>query len=300
MPLAPIALFTFRRPEHTRRTLAALANNPEFLHSPLHIFCDGARRPADDAAVEETRQVVRAWPHPENTVHESPANRGLAASIIAGVTALCAQYGRVIVVEDDLVVAPLFLDFLNRGLETYADKSQVMQISGHMFDVELPAEGGDSLFLPFTTSWGWGTWRRAWALFDQDMKSFGRIAGDQALRRQFDLYNAYPYVEMLKKQRAGEIDSWAIRWYLSVFSQNGLVLYPRLSLVDNQGLDGSGTHGASSGNAKTFNLPDTALRIDTIGLAVDRHAFEAIGKSMRAARGMPRLAFDWLRRNITR
>jgi hypothetical protein len=242
MSLAPIALFTFKRPKHTLRTLEALACNPEFTNSPLHVFCDGARRPDEESAVLETRQLVRAWPHPHKTIHESPGNRGLAASIIEGVSRLCDSHGRVIVVEDDLVVSPVFLDFLNRALDHYVDEPRVMQLSGHMFAVDFPPGTPEAVFLPFTTSWGWATWQRAWSQFDPDMRAFYPLRADRAMRRRFDLDNAYPYFEMLQKQRAGEIDSWAIRWYLSVFTAGGIVLYPRDSLVSNDGFDGSGTN----------------------------------------------------------
>jgi hypothetical protein len=257
--LAPIALFTFKRPEHTQRTLEALARNPEFTRSELHIFCDGSRRPSEDAAVEATREVARRFPHSEKTLHEAPANRGLAASIVDGVGRLCEQYGRVIVVEDDLVVAPVFLDFLNRGLDRYETDERVMQISGHMFPVDLQVNDSDAVFLPFTTSWGWATWQRAWKHFDPTMKSFGALATDRSLRKRFNLGNAYPYYSMLKKQKAGVIDSWAIRWYLSVFMQDGLALYPRRSLVSNEGFDGSGmncgvvSNGSQDASAMEFS-----------------------------------------------
>lgn len=250
--LAPIALFTFKRPEHTRRTLQALARNPEFAHSALHIFCDGSRRADEDAAVEATREVVRLWAHPGKMVYESPVNRGLAASITDGVSRLCAAHGRVIVVEDDLVVAPVFLDFMNRALIRYADDSRVMQISGHMYPVDLSAADSDAVFLPFITSWGWATWQRAWVNYDPNMAAFEQVATDRALRRRFDLENAYPFFNMLKKQRLGLIDSWAIRWYLSVFMRDGLVLYPRQTLVSNEGFDGSGTNcGVQAGFSDT-------------------------------------------------
>jgi hypothetical protein len=246
--LAPIALFVFKRPEHTRRTLEALARNPEFADSPLHVFCDGSRRPGDDAAVLATREVVRNWAHPRKAIHAAPGNRGLAASIIEGVSRLCASYGRVIVVEDDLVVAPVFLDFLNRALDRYSDEPQVMQVSGHMFPVDLAVGHPDAVFMPFITSWGWATWHRAWQCFDSTAAEFERLSKDRALRRRFDLDDCYPYFRMLKKQKAGLIDSWAIRWYLSVFMRNGLVLYPSRSLVSNEGFDGTGTHCGSEDN----------------------------------------------------
>ena len=300
MAYAPIALFTFKRPAHTLRTLRALDLNPEFRHSALHIFCDASRRPDEDDAVGATRQIVRGWAHPHKTVHEAPANRGLAASIIGGVTALCADHGRVIVVEDDLVVAPVFLDFLNRALDTYADDPRVMQVSGHMFPVELDAGGHDAVFLPFTTSWGWATWQRAWASFDPDMKGYEELAADRSMRKRFDLENAYPYFAMLKKQKAGKIDSWAIRWYLSVFMREGLVLYPRRSLVSNEGFDGSGTHGANTRKRLLLQLPTKSVSINTISTAIDIDVNRRLLNHLRAARGTIRNLNDWYQRSFVR
>ena len=144
-------------------------------------------------------------------------------------------------VEDDLRISPVFLDYMNRALDRYEDDQRVMQISGHMFPVDLPDEV-DAVFLPFTTSWGWATWRRAWEKFDPDMHALETLKHNRSMRIKFDLDGAYPYYRMLQQQVAGRKDSWAIRWYLSVFSSDGIVLYPKESMVDNRGFDGSGTH----------------------------------------------------------
>lgn len=297
--LAPIALFTFKRPIHTQRTLEALSRNPEFERSALHVFCDGARHAGEDAAVQATRAIVREWPHPNKTLHEAAVNRGLAASIIEGVGQLCATHGRVIVVEDDLVVAPAFLDFLNRALDRYANEPQVMQISGHMFPLDVPARHADAVFLPFTTSWGWATWQRAWTNFRSDMAGFESIAGDRAMRRRFNVDNSYPYFAMLKNQRAGKIDSWAINWHLSVFMKNGLSLYPRRSLVSNEGFDGSGTHcGVESemGVAVQPDLSQTDWRFPDVGL--DAQTFAAVAAHLRAQNSLWKRARRQLRARL--
>ena len=297
--LVPIALFAFRRPEHTRRTLEALASNPEFAQSPLHIFCDGSRGAADEAAVLATRAVVRSWTHRNKTIIEASANRGLAASIIDGVTRLCASHGNVIVVEDDLVVAPVFLDFVNRALEVYADEPRVMQVSGHMFAVDLPPGGPDAVFMPFTTSWGWATWQRAWAQFDPQMRAFERLQADRVLRRRFDLDHAYPYFEMLKKQKVGKIDSWAIRWYLSVFNADGLVLYPRRSLVNNEGFDGSGTNcdGLTGGGDR-----DLCIAVDLLerlpDVVLDARAFQLVSAILRSQNTLVERTTRYLKRRL--
>lgn len=242
MVLAPIAVFAYKRPDHLRRTLEALSRCEFADRSRLFIFSDGPKTEAETGAVAEVRTLARsrAWCADVEVV-EQECNRGLANSVMQGVTQLCDRFERVVVVEDDLVVSPNFLIYMNEALERYEDEPRVMQVSGYMFDVELDIEE-DALFLPFVTSWGWGTWKRAWRYFDPNMRGFEELDRSTELRKKFNLGGAYDYFDQLQRQRAGLIDSWAIRWNLSVFQNNGLVLYPRRSLVQNIGFDGSGTH----------------------------------------------------------
>jgi hypothetical protein len=242
--LAPIALFTFKRPHHTQRTLEGLATNPDFMNSPLFVFCDGARNAGEADATRESRRVVTNFQHPRKTVVEAPTNLGLANSIISGVTRLCNEFGRVIVVEDDLVVSPAFLNYMNTALDKYASDERVLQVTAHMWPVKVACKS-DAFFMPITNSLGWGTWKRAWDKFDRDAALWPSIAKDPARLRQFDLGGRFPFSEMLKKQLRGATDSWAIRWYLTVFACNGLVLYPAKSLLVNIGFDDAGTHSSS-------------------------------------------------------
>jgi len=238
---APIALFTFKRPEHTRRTLESLAQNSEFLDSPLFVYSDGSRNEGEVDQVEETRRLVRDWPHPMKTIIEREKNWGLANSVIAGVSDLCKRFGRVIVVEDDLIVSPIFLNYMNTSLDRYMYEPKVMQISGHMFPVDIISKD-DAVMLPFTTSWGWATWSRAWKLFDPNMAGFEVLKNNKKLRKKFDFDGGYPCFKMLESQSAGRVDSWAVRWYLSVFLNEAYALYPTHSLVKNEGDDETATH----------------------------------------------------------
>lgn len=261
---APIALFIYRRPSHLKKTIESLQTCEEFWLSPIYVFADGAKDPTDIPAVLETRSVARELlgERAHYVVHDR--NRGLAESIIQGVSDLCERFGKVIVVEDDLVVAPSFLRFLNGALDRYAHEPRVMQVSGHMFDVPELFGQSEALFLPMTTSWGWGTWKRAWDHFDVNANGWNECLADADWRKSFDLGGRYPYSRMLREQMKGEVDSWAIRWYFSVFNNSGLVLFPPWSLVQNHGMDGSGTHGRSrrrvfdgrSGPTMTFRYPD--------------------------------------------
>lgn len=245
-PCAPIAFFAYKRPKHTLAALSALKTNPLAERSTLYIYCDGPKSSDDLPAVTAVRQVVRSetWCQ---TVHiiEREHNLGLANSVIAGVTELTARYGSAIVLEDDLIVASGFLDYMNQALDRYRNEPKVMQVSAYMLPVPTP-NGADALFLPFTTSWGWATWQRAWQHFDPEMTTYRKIAESKELCRRFDLEGSFPYSMLAERQRQGLIDSWAVRWYLTTFGQEGLTLYPAHSMVRNAGFDGSGTHCDSS------------------------------------------------------
>ena len=217
----------------------------------LYVFCDGPRCSQDVEPVEATRrEVQRVLPSESNIVFREE-NWGLGKSIIEGTNRLTEKFGTVIVIEDDLVTSKYFLKYMQDALNLYADAEQVMQISGHMFPVEIPLKD-DAFFLPFTTSWGWATWRRAWKHFDPEMRKLRLLDESSKLRHQFDLNGSFPYFKMACNQRRGMTDSWAIRWYLSVFFNRGLTLYPTSSLVSNIGFDGTGTHCASEKTYTTF------------------------------------------------
>ncbi len=242
MNRAPIALFVYNRPRHTRATLAALRANELARQSDLHVFSDAARKPEAASSVNQVRESLRSIDGFKSvTVVERTSNMGLAASITEGLNGLCERYGRAIVVEDDLATSPHFLDYMNAALERYEPEERVMQISGHMFAASL-ATADDAIFLPFITSWGWATWTRAWRHYDPLAREYPRLLADPALRKSFDLDGHYPYFRMLQTQQRGKIDSWAIRWYLSVFFRHGLALYPKKSMVRNLGFDGSGVN----------------------------------------------------------
>lgn len=249
---APLLLFVYNRPGHTRRCLRSLAANASAHNHPLYVFSDGPRSPAEVPLVEKVRQTIRREaPCRDLVLIERPINRGLAPSVIAGMTEVMARHERAIVLEDDLELSPFFLDFMQAALERYGDEPRVMQISGYMFPLGL-SETIPCPLLPLISSWGWATWARAWRHFDPALGGFRQLQTDSQLRRRFDLQDSYPFFHLLERQARGQADSWAIRWYLSVFRQNGLTLFPPVSLVQNRGWDGSGTHCTSG---RQFDTP---------------------------------------------
>lgn len=245
-PYAPILLFVYNRPQHTRNAIAALLKNSLAKESELIIYADGAKRDEEQSAVEEVRTIVRAVEGFANvTIIERAENRGLARNIIEGVTTQVEKFGRVIVLEDDLIVAPYFLRFMNDALEAYKDEPRVGHIQACDFtqDPLLP----DTFLIKWTGSWGWGTWKRAWQYFNPDGRALLTQLEERRLTRTFDFNGNYRFTRMLRRQIEGKNNSWAIRWNASLFLNDILSLNVGKSLVQNTGFDGSGTNCGGGG-----------------------------------------------------
>lgn len=245
-PLAPILLFVYNRPDHVRRCVESLLNNQLAADSELYIYSDAAKQEADKPAVSAVREYVHTISGFQRvTITERTENWGLARSIIDGVTTMTNRYGRVIVVEDDLVAAPYFLQFMNDALETYKDEERVCHIQACDFtkDAALP----ETFLIKWTGSWGWATWQRAWRLFEPDGAKLLQELEARKLTRQFDFNGKYGFTRMLRRQIAGKNNSWAIRWNATLFLQDKLSLNVGRSLIQNDGFDGSGTNCGGGG-----------------------------------------------------
>lgn len=238
--LAPIIVFTYNRPDHTFETLEALRNNKLADQSTLYIFCDGPKVDSPQETldkIKEVRQVVRQkqWCKKVNII-ERVNNWGLTKNIVEGVTRISKQYGKVIVIEDDIVTSTGFLTFMNETLHLYAHDEKVMSVTGYMFPLENTKDLSNTFFASLTSPWGWGTWDRAWKHLNLDLSYLLKNIKD---KKRFNMDGNYQFYYMLRQQLGGD---WDLKWYASVFLQNGLCLFPKQSLVKNIGWDGSGIH----------------------------------------------------------
>lgn len=266
---APLALFVYNRPWHTRQTVEALLASPIAAESRLYVFSDAPRNEAESHMVAEVRSYISNLAGFKSiTVVDRKTNLGLAQSIIDGVTRLCTEYGRVIVVEDDLVTSPYFLQYMNDGLDVYKDVEQVVSIHGYVYP--LKATLPETFFLRGADCWGWATWKRGWDLFEPDGQVLLRELTQRKLTHSFDFDGTYPYTRMLRNQIKGKNNSWAIRWYASAFLRNKFTLYPGRSLVLNIGMDNSGTHCSTTGDF-AGDMADSPVRIEPI--PVEEHLF---------------------------
>ena len=281
--LAPIALFVYNRPDHTRRTLNYLQKNVLAEDSRLFIFSDGAKTDADQPKVDQVRQLIKEVSGFKSVkVIISKQNNGLANSIIKGVTQLVNEYGKVIVFEDDLLSSKYTLEYFNEALTRYANEEKVMHIGAYMFDLEdkkLP----ETFFYRFATSWGWATWSRAWKNFEPDVDTLINQFDKQKIHT-FSIDGTMNFWKQIQEFKTGKNNSWAIRWYASIFLKGGLTLNPSHSLVHNIGHDGTGVH-SNIENTYQVKIAQKPVKKFPAIVKEDQQAHQAIRHFLKNRKG---------------
>jgi len=238
---APVALFIYNRPEHTRRTVEALLRANGAPQTDLIVYSDGPREANDFDRVDAARTVVRAASGFRSvTVRERGYNLGIARNIAEGVSDAIARHGRLIVVEDDVLPASGFLDYMNSALDRYQGDARVWHISGWNYPID-PTGLPPYFFWQVMNCWGWATWADRWAHYRRDPERLLRQWSANQ-RRAFDLEGAHDFFSQIEDNAAGRLTTWAIFWYATIFEHDGLCLNPSVSFVQNIGFDGTGEH----------------------------------------------------------
>lgn len=257
---APVVLFAYNRPGHTSALLKSIDACYLAQNSDLFVFIDGCKNHENEKACRDVRKLVDEYAvhsrFKKCDVIKAESNKGLAKSVISGVSRIIEQYGRVIVLEDDLIVSRDFLQYMNEALDRFEGDTRIWSISGYSFPMKSTGNKKGVFFAPRGCSWGWATWKDRWTLVDWDVSDYSQFRRSHADRISFAKGGGdLPY--MLDDQMAGLIDSWAIRWCYASERNNMVTVYPCKTKVCNCGLDGTGTH---SGTSKKF---DTKLAEDT-------------------------------------
>lgn len=250
MELAPIVFFVYKRPDHAQRAVNSLLKNELASQSRLFIFSDGAKNEKDSLSVQETRKYIASIKgFAEVNIIEREHNVGCGINISDGITYMLNRFSKVIVFEDDLIVSPYFLQYMNDAPEIYKDDDKVSTVNAFMYPYvgrhaeKLP----EYFFLPQTSSWGWGTWSRFWKDYDYDAAKLLEQITQRRLESQLNLGNSIDFMGMLRSQAYGSLDTWDIQLQAVNVLTGRLGLFPSVSLSQNLGMDGSGTHCGNVG-----------------------------------------------------
>lgn len=285
--LAPIILFVYNRPIHTLRCLESLMGNDLASDSILYIFCDGVKDNAsedDIIKIKKVQEIIlqKQWCK-EVIIKKHEHNIGLRNSVIQGVEEVLNVYDKAIVIEDDLMLSKFFLRYMNKGLELFENDLTVSQISGHSYQLDVSSVKEDAYFLPLTTTWGWGTWKRIWKEVDFAGSDYQKILSDKKTIRAFNLDNSYDYYSLLLMQLRADrkISSWGIMFWLHTFKKNYKVLFPKHTLVSNTGFDGSGTHKGNDEVIEFFDINYQVINFPK-NVVINEDIFQRLKKEFRA------------------
>lgn len=275
MNKTPICLFVYNRPDETRQVLDSLIACNGASEHELYIFSDAARNHQDQDLVRNVRAIAQAMSG-FKAIHlvESSTNRGLAKSIIQGVSQVIDQYGRIIVLEDDLLFSRDFLEYMEEALDLYEKDERIWSLSGYGPNISIPESYAHEIYLTTrASSWGWATWKNRWQDIDWDVLDYSKFSKNRALVQQFDK-GGNDMSRLLALQQKGRINSWAIRWCYAQFKQGKFTVYPVKSKVINQGFGKNASHPGWNDARHHVSLNDTKVEL-VEGIQLDRTVLSA-------------------------
>ncbi len=257
MNFAPIVLFCYKRLDTLILTVEALQKNYLASQSELIIFSDAAKGEKDDKAVEDVRDYLKTIEGFNSIkIYEAKENKGLANSIINGVNQVLETHDSVIVLEDDLVSSPNFLNFMNDSLNFHEDNPQIFSIAGFSIPIKTNSDS-DVYFTRRSSSWGWATWKNRWEIINWEVTDYNSFKKNKVQRTEFNKMGS-EMASMLDRQMTGKINSWAIRWCYYQFKNQLYSVHPFESKIDNVGFSPE-----ASNTKEKYNRYKTALDIGT-------------------------------------
>lgn len=287
---SPIVIFTYNRLDHIKTLINSLKKNSRFSKSKVFVFSDGPKNEIDKKKVETVRFNLKKLLISKNLeIIERKENIGLSKNVINGINQTLNIYEQAIILEDDLEVSPVFLNYMNEALDLYSDSENVASISGYMYPIDPKKFSSNFFFLKLIESWGWGTWKRSWNNFEIDGVKLIKEINEKKLIDEFNLSSGISYYKMLNDNIKGKNDSWAIRWYASTFLRNMVTLFPNKSFVKNTGIDNSGENCnyTTVYNTKiNFDYNDQLKKIECLELIENRNVIKSFLSRVKYKRYM--------------
>jgi hypothetical protein len=299
MKTAPIVLFVYNRPVHTRRTVESLQKNALAQESELVVYSDAPKTQEVAEAVSEVRHYLNTITGFRSvSIVERDRNWGLAGSVIDGVTSVINERGQIIVLEDDLVTSPRFLTYMNAALHHYESDPKAFSITAYNLPEKTMAIPIDYQWDTYASvrccSWGWGTWIDRWKRVEWGMDYYETFMRDRGAQESFNR-GGTDLTQMLKMQHEQRIDSWAIRFGYAHYANNMHCIYPVKTLVMNIGLDHSGMHCSVDPRRehRAFDedwSPSSFCPADAVDARIARSFYDACAPPSIVTRILQRLA----------
>lgn len=243
MTLSPVIIFVYSRLEHTKRLITSLNKNKLLKDSEVFVFSDSSSNEKVQKEISKVRKYIKDNIFAKNLkIIERKENFGLSKNIISGLNEVFLKHDKAIILEDDLVLSPYFLDYMNDALSMYSEYENIASISGYMYPIKPNKFSNEYFFLNLIESWGWATWKRAWQKMRLDSTDLKEEILLKNKKKLFCLNNKFDYFKMLDDNIKKKNDSWAVRWYASTFLKDMITLFPNKSFVQNTGMDSSGEH----------------------------------------------------------
>lgn len=239
MKIATI-LFTYSRSIHTKQVIDSLQQNT-ILPEKLYIFQDGLKKDTDSNEWIKVNQYIHKIDWCDTEIIVSDNNKGLSASIISGINYVFKKYDAVIVLEDDCIPTANFIAFMNQCFEKYNNNKKIYSIGGYSWPIMLQKKEYDIYGCGRISSWGWGTWKDRWEIYEKDYEIIKKMKQDKELSRNLAIWGN-DLEDTLAGNVRGICDSWAVFWALNVILKQGICISPYQSFIKNIGMDGSGVH----------------------------------------------------------
>jgi len=296
----PVLLLAWRRPDRTKRVIEALrAAAP----TSLYVACDGARtgEARMSAQVREVRKLVEEevdWPCELRTLYRDD-NLGCRGAVSGAISWFFEQVEEGIVLEDDVVPGRSFFPFCAELLERYRDDTRVGVITADNFQTRPPRDGASYYFSIYNHCWGWASWRRAWRHYDAELASwpeFRRLGWLEELGgRRFARYWTHRFDEVA----AGAVDSWAIVWTFSCWTQGLLTCIPAVNLARNIGFGDDATH-TGEGDSPLMHIRELSFPLIHPATILRDTSFDAFTFEKHFEVSFPRRAARKARRELLR
>lgn len=285
--LAPIVLTVYNRPKETQELINCLKNNPLAKESSLFVFSDAPKREEHLKEVLETRELIKKITGFKTVkIFEASKNKGLANSVIDGISQVLTEHSKVIVLEDDDILTTDFLEYMNEALDTYENDNSIWSVTAYAPPFDIGPEYKDDVYLAYRgCSWGWGTWKDRWNKHEWSLSDYNDFVKNPSAKKKF-ARGGNDILKMLELQAMGKLDSWAVRSFYSQFKHNMYTIYPVKSKITNIGFGGVATHCEAPGTKYQAKLSeekivfkrDLQLNENVLYKFKEHHDLDFIGK----------------------